>query len=261
MTEGQYALGAMTMLAVWLLVVLPMVYSTPGFLTLLQSWQTLISAMVALVAAGVAYWNTNRLVRQAEELEAVRRSRKHAALRAVLPLALSKVVDYAEGSAHRLQDLLQKCADESLPRGAATPEHHLKPLPSDTLQTLRDFIEYSDQLNVAVLESTLAWIQIHEARVRDLVEPPPGRITTRTSIESSIVDAATIYAGAAVTFDYARRRGAGLPGSLSWDAVRSGLSNMQLWEDQYPRLHQILNGRQRHWTSPFEPDDVLSRMK
>lgn len=127
--------------------------------TWLYNWQTLVAAGVALFAAFIA-------LRQTDRIEARRRRRKHAAIRAVLPLALAQVTTYAESSAHALRDLITKCVDGALPPNAA-PEDLITQLPSETLKTLAEFIEYSDK-EVEVLESTVALIQIHESRLRGL---------------------------------------------------------------------------------------------
>src|SRR5947209_18563583 len=84
-------------LAVWLGLAGPLFadFQTAGFWTVIHGWQTLVAAVIAIVAAVVAWWNTSRQLRQVAALERARRSRKQAALRAVLPLALSEISNYA----------------------------------------------------------------------------------------------------------------------------------------------------------------------
>jgi hypothetical protein len=102
-----------------------------------------------------------------------------------LPLALAQVTDYAEQSAHALIGLLGQCVGQSLPAMSA-PEDLAQPLPSDALKTLADFIEYSDTVDVRVLEATVAWIQIHDSRVRSLVksnrDPAGAQLVLRLQI-------------------------------------------------------------------------------
>jgi len=129
-------------------------------------------------------------------------------------------------------------------------------LPSETLKSLADFIEYTDTTSVEVIESTVAWIQILDARMRSIVQdnndPSGTHVVVRAGIEGRIIDAATIYAGAASAFDYARRRRADLPATLLWDAVLGALRNMRIWDHEYPRLYQIIEGRQSNSSGPFE---------
>jgi hypothetical protein len=241
------------LLGVWLGIFGPM---PAGFAKWLQGWQTLIAAVVAAVAVIVAFKNTDRSLAHAESLETNRRRRKHAAVRAVLPLALSQVIAYADRSARALNDLVSKCEGETLPVGVAV-ESLVGPLPSETLKSLADFIEYTDTTSVEVLESTVGWIQIFDSRMRALVQhnndPAETWAVVRTEIEGLIVDAATIYAGAASAFDYARRRRGEMPTELSWDAVIGALRNMSLWDDEHPRVYQIVERRRTMSTGPFEP--------
>src|ERR1700754_443369 len=128
------------LLSVWLGIIGPL---PNGFVAWLQGWQTLASACVAIGAAYIAFRNTNRSLAQAESLETRRRRQKHVASRAMLPLALSEVVEYAETTAQALQNLIPACHKEMLTLNF-TPSDFVKPLPSDALKLLADFIEYSD---------------------------------------------------------------------------------------------------------------------
>jgi hypothetical protein len=221
-------------------------FPTPGsFADKLKQWQPLVAVtvatFVALFAAYVAYTNTTATLKQAQDLKRQERSRKHAAVRSVLPLALVQLTEYAERSAHALLDVLSHCDKKGLPRGTI-PQDIVKPLPSETLKTLTDFIEYSDPpLDVGVLQSTISLIQIHGSRLRQLVKDnhDPSKVTVhvipRTSIEARIIDAASIYAGAGAIYRYARQQDEQLPRSLSWDAVRNALGNMQIWNPNIQR--------------------------
>src|ERR1700731_1639960 len=112
------ALMLLVVFSAWLGVFGPLPH---GFWAELQKWQTLVGAMVALSAAGIALWNTTRSLRQAQTLEQNRRDRKHAAVRAVLPLALAEISGYAEKSAYLLNEAIGYCdkEHETLPSGTA----------------------------------------------------------------------------------------------------------------------------------------------
>jgi hypothetical protein len=221
----------------------------------LQKWQALIGAGVALLAAALAFFNTTRSLDHAAKLEDRRRSRKHAAVRAMLPLALSQILDYADRSAHRLNELVAICQNDILLPMTA-PENHPQNIPTETLRVLAEFIEYSDIADVSGIEATVALIQIHDARIRALVarnrDPSGTWIIRQEEIEARIVNAASIYAGAASVFDYARQRQGHLTPDISWDAVRRALRNMQFWEDEYPRLEALIARRERTYVGPFD---------
>jgi hypothetical protein len=246
------ALILIILLAAWLGIVGPMPH---GVATWLQSWQTLAGACVASIAALIAVLNTTRSLRHAENLEKHRRSRKHAALRAMLPLALAQLSTYAERSARALDQLVSKCIDEKLPAMTAD-ESLIQSLPSETLKIFADFIEYADRLNVGIMESTVATIQIFDSRVRSLVESnrsaDDGQLVLRINLENYIIDAASIYAGAACHYDYARRREQELPNILTWDAVKKALRNMRLYDDGNPRLYAAITRGEGLSAGPFE---------
>jgi hypothetical protein len=211
-----------------------------AFAPWLHEWQTLVAALVALLAAVIAIHNTTRSLRQAADQEISQRQRKHAALRAVLPLALAQVIDYAQRSARALNALATQCEHnqfEQLVRNAA-PQNLIERPPSETLKALADFIEYSDTVNVVVLEDTVAWIQIHDSRVRKLVERnhDPTQIVVRREIMDSVVDAAMIYAGAGAVMQYSRRQTEHLPQTAPWPQVNAALINMGVWTDQYEAI-------------------------
>lgn len=228
------------------------------FITRAHQWQSLIAATlaatVASVAAVIAFQNTTRSLAHAEDLERRRRSRKHAALRAMLPLALAAVSDYAERSVHALNELLDRLDGAGVP-SMTIPEDLAQPLPTDALKTLADFIEYSDDVDVRVLEKTVAWVQIHDSRMRGHVKdnrnPARSTLVVRHNIESSIIDAASIYAGAGCAYDYARGRSDQMPLILTWDAVRGALNNLRFWDDDHP-LYKFIERREKNSAGPFE---------
>src|SRR5580704_16524622 len=121
------ALMLIVILGVWLGIVGPLPH---GFAAWLQQWQTLAAACVASAAAYIAFRNTSRTLAHAESLENRRRIRKHAAIRAVLPLALAQVSNYAARSAEALNQLVHICQGETLPSGIASRQL-LEPPPQD----------------------------------------------------------------------------------------------------------------------------------
>jgi hypothetical protein len=198
------------LLGVWLGIFGPL---PNGVATWIHQWQTLIAAtvasLVASIAALIAFQNTSRSLTHAQALENNRRKRKHAAVRAVLPLALAQANTYAEQSARTLNNLMSACVEELLPSGVA-PKKLQQQLPSETLEMFAEFIEYSDDVDVSLLETLVAHIQIHDSRLHGLVQDnndsEEANCIVQNEIEGLILDAASLYAGVAALFDYARRR-------------------------------------------------------
>lgn len=230
-----------------------------GFFVWLYKWQTLVAATVATtiasVAAYIAYHNTNRTLRHNEYLKRRERARKRAAIRAMLPLALAQIVTYAQRSGLVLNQLIAQCQGDVLPVGT-TPQNLAEPLPSENLQLLAEFIEYADDLDVGLIETTVAWIQIHDSRVRTIVnnshDPTKTSTVLRHNLEGSILDAAAIYAAAGAAFEYSRRRTNILPRTVSWNDVRNALGLMRVWDHENPRLYQLIDGREQRSAGPFD---------
>lgn len=206
------------LLGVWLGIFGPL---PVGVSSWLHHWRSLIAATIAStiasIAAYVAFQNTSRSLHHAEGMEKNRRERKHAAVRAVLPLALSQVNSYAAKTAQLLNEVVGKCDNETLPHGTAT-DSLIQVLAPEALETLTDFIEFTDGESLEVLEATVAWIQIHESRMRRLVQdnndPSTSLLVLRNELEERINALAAIPT-APWTSRRCDDRGRPLSGSLS----------------------------------------------
>src|SRR5258708_17877335 len=144
------------------------------------------SASVALGAALLAFNNPTRSIRGAREQETHRRKRKQSAVRAVLPIALSELSGYAEQSANQLNNVS--------PTMGMT-DRRIEPIPTKTLERLADFIEYSDTVDVAVVEATTAFVQIFNSRLPALVYvDTPTMPTTQCEIAALLLYSAPVSA-------------------------------------------------------------------
>lgn len=199
-----------------------------------------------MIAAVLAYWNTTRSISHARQLDKEKRTRKHAALRAVLPLALSDITQYAAKTSVGLIRLINLCENEVAPKIAVARELQIEAVPSSSIDELAEFIEYSEARDAEVLEATLARIQIHDARLRRLLESAASDqgVVTRHNLESLVVDAAIVYAGASSFFAYARRSAEHPPVELSWEIVYKALINMNVWPEAYGRVHENVARRE-----------------
>jgi hypothetical protein len=68
-----------------------------------------------------------------------------------------------------------------------------------------------------------------------------------------IIDAATIYAGSAAVFDYARQQTDILPLTVSWDDVRTSLRNARVWENDAPQVYATIDRLAQLSDGPSEP--------
>jgi hypothetical protein len=226
------------------------------FWSTIKGWQTLIAALIALGAAYVAWSNTTRQLSHAAELERKRRSRKQAALRAVMPLAFSEIVNYARRSSNMLQNLRARREARRVGDTEDTvTAGELTELPADTIAVITEFIEYSDTIDVALFENMLSRIQIHNSRTQSLITErgPAGRprYSGRHNIEEYMIDSALIYASASAVFGYARRETDRLPTEITWDDVRNALGNFGFHRDGFENLFDTIDRRERRGATPF----------
>jgi len=240
------------LLGIWLGIFGPL---PKGITDWINQWQNLIAAVVAVGAAGLAYHGAMQQLRQNDRQERNRRSKKHAAVRAMLPLALSQVTEYAQKSEFALLALLPQCRGQILPPGSLI-QGLPQILPHETLDVLGELVEYSDDVDVSLVETMVAWIQIYDSRVRGLVRDnadPAGEATVfRLNIENYLIDAASIYAAAAALFDYGRRRGSRPPDTITWENVRGAFRNMRMWDEEHRDLYKIVEGREQRSRGPFD---------
>lgn len=163
-------------------------------------WQQLLGGLFALGAAGIGWSAINRQVRQSDEQENERWRRRYDAARAVSPLALSKVHEYASQCATSLQENHMQLA-----RGIAVDgrsPRSLPDVPSTSMAELRAMIEASSPTQAMPIARLLSRIQVQAARLQTMtVHLSQGGSSTTVQY---LVDAIEIAALASALFNYAR---------------------------------------------------------
>ncbi len=197
------------------------------YATDLMAWayahEALASGLSALVAAiftiAVLVWSTKKSDRHNNE----RRRKKFESARAVMPLALSRLVDYAE-RALTYSLIGKKNITKHGTHADAFPQ-----LPDDVVPILREVIEYADEDEVGhALRELISEVQVHDSRMHSLpggevVVEPTGvpRIKLPRRYDQAIWDAVHLSLHAAAFFDYARFRTDALPEKPTDDDVRN----------------------------------------
>lgn len=184
--------------------------------------ETLTSAFLALVAAGLTILVLVRQIRQSDRQHKLERQKKLEAARAVMPLALSRLVDYAESALN--YSLIGKSKISS----RETHDQELPHVPDDVISVLREVIEYADDgLAGHALRKLISEVQYHHARMRDLPRQettvqPTGvrRIGMPENYDQGIWDAIHLYLHASAFFDYARFETDIMPSEPTRDEVR-----------------------------------------
>lgn len=192
----------------------------------LRDWQTLAAGVLALAAAAITAFYLRKQIGQSELQERARIRRRHFAVRSILPLALSALTDYAEGSAKTLIAVLGHAKGKMIPRGSLVIE--VPETPVSAIETLREMIEFSDDYTGSYLASLIAQIQVQRSRLVDLREYLAPSASSRAivavvDVEIYIFDAAVIHAVASQFFRYARRATHQPPTMINWDDVAKSL--------------------------------------
>lgn len=170
-----------------------------------KGWQDLIGALVALFAAFLGARYLDRQTRQAARIEADRKERARAAVRAALPLWLSAICEYANDMASGLRPLAL-APGESVPRAMLVSFSPVLPAP-ELINNLQKTIESETNMNVVrAISEALSEIQVLNARTRDISKPATSLIVTKSNIETYLLQAAKLYAIASSLFPYARRQ-------------------------------------------------------
>jgi len=168
----------------------------------LNKWQTLISGLAAVAAAGISIRYLSKQIRQTDQHEQARLRRRHAAARATLPLALSQICGYAETAVREMDILRCSLNSETSPPapGFSRPEP-----PIELVASLERMIEATDNASVTrVLSDIIIEMQVLAANLVALSGEEGRRRSARPNIDAYMVRAAKVYALASSLFPYAR---------------------------------------------------------
>jgi hypothetical protein len=213
-----------------------------------ERWQTLITGLLAIVAAFIGGWFINRQVAEAKTQEGERLRRRHFSARAMAPLALSTLTEYTLGVAEALGNIHGQAVGGGIPHTAVIPT--FPSLPTDVLSSFRDMVETSNEGVAGAFADILSDVQIQRARIRSLVSDIPRHTVLSLNIEQYLIDAASIHAQASALFSYARREVDGAPDAITWNAVRSSLRQMGIWEEDYDSLFELISSREARDAKP-----------
>ena len=169
--------------------------------------------MLAIVAAWIGgsfvHNQTKAALRAAtasERREKERLDRQHAGARAVLPLGLSAIADYAQACAESLKPLRAACGSGRLPPAMAVA--YIPPeLDPALIKTLRDVIETAPSGIADSLARLISDIQIYAARLRGIRDQSSKNLSymvLRVNVDSLCGVAGVIYARVSDLFPYAR---------------------------------------------------------
>jgi len=211
----------------------------PSVRTGLYNWQTMIAGLLALAAALATIRLIRRQINQVTDLEQERRAREEAAARAILPLALSELTEYASDCIKLLVQYVP--ADGPIPNVPA--DYKIPRIPENAIVTLQTCARFADENIVAQFANLLGKLQIQHARLRDLFSRSVQR-QRMFNVEGigALIDAADIQARAGTLFDYARND-AQLRQLAPAQQLINSLHTSGVWE--HPALFAEIERRQQ----------------
>jgi hypothetical protein len=207
----------------------------PHLIALLFLWQAQMGAAFALAAALIGAIAIVRQTEATERRAEERRQRRATALRAVLPLLLSELNDYAASCANIFAQVLESNEDApwTWPTGKAAPGSTtfatgvpvmIPPLPSGLVGQLIDLIETIPPDHARPLVTLVKRVQIQHSRAlalqQRILSPRQGQMVVRSNVLACLIDAIEVHARCARLFPYARGEIMAPPAVVSTDDVQ-----------------------------------------
>lgn len=190
-------------------------------------YQTLIAGTFAIGAAAIGAHAVQQQMKQADTLAEGARQRKARATRTMLPSALASIMDYSEQCLTAMNGLRGQCVGHTLPSPVPEPPGLIE-TPDDALALMRDYVEHANDEAALAIATLISKLQVQRSRSAEVFRHAhgiPARATPLSlNLETYLVDAAELYARAAVLFGHAREAQA-VPALTSGD-VRSALNLM-----------------------------------
>jgi hypothetical protein len=172
-------------------------------------WEILLTGVAALLAAGGTIFMLNRQIRQTGEIATDQRRRRARAARAILPLALSEVAEYATACINGLYALRTSFRqDGSLDQSHAIAPWTLPRLPENVLSSLKECIEFVDDTAAETMTNLIRHFQVQNSGIASTMARlrlnDGVHLVMWANIEKIVVDAAELHARASVLFPFAR---------------------------------------------------------
>lgn len=136
----------------------------------LKEWQTLFAGLMAIGAASIGAYFINRQIQQTERHEQERRQRLLAAERAMMPMALSALMDFMVQSNRCLVELSNEIVEGILPKEATLPS--MPPPPMEGASSLQRMVTASSALEGDPYAKLLSRLQVFNDKLRWLEAYP-----------------------------------------------------------------------------------------
>ncbi len=177
-------------------------YLMCDFVRVLYNWQTLVGSVLALFGAWLTVRGINSQLNQAQTFEDQRNKREERAAKAVLPLALSELMEYSNCCMKFLKNnFLYRDFKSKQEADLFQPS-----VSGSILSIFQNCAKYSDQITADQIHQLLLRLQIQNSRLKGLIlqtkEASQPQITYDAKV--AILDAAELHARCIDIFAYAR---------------------------------------------------------
>jgi hypothetical protein len=198
---------------------------------LIYDWQTLIAGLFAF---GGAWWTVSGIraqIKQIQDITKEARYREEFSARAVLPLALSELTNYAL-KCIRLIHLNAV--------GPVVAGQQVSLLEREVVGVFQECARCADDKVATKIWILLSKLQVQQSRLRSLLLRRGGEPLSEYDIVQNTLDAADIYAKTAELYEYARDE-AGMRKRASTRALASALHAADIWDaEEHPAMRELL---------------------
>lgn len=197
----------------------------------LYHYQTLFSAVFAFGGAIVGALAIYKQITLQRNISNEDRVGRMSAARALLPLALSSISQYAEDCSELLVKLREECDDDGI-----LPDHisisRIPPVPIDGMQTIKEVIEFSKPVERNTPAELISRLQIQRSRMANFYNRRADHLVTDLNISACIRDTVEIYARSSAMYDFSRRRTSDMPAvQLSDEQLVSAFHNLRIFDE------------------------------
>lgn len=204
-----------------------------------QEWLGFIGNLIAggftLVAAGIAWFSVQAQINTQRRLAEDARAKKEFAARAVLPLSLSALHNYASNCIAAL---------DQLPKPVPIGTIFVAPkLPINDVQEIRDALESMSDAPAQQLAETLQFLQIQHARLMGLEDEARDGTLISYVIQRRTIDALDLNAQINRSYAYARGKNYQAPRGTSVE-LRSAFDIHHLYDIDYPLILEEIDRRE-----------------
>jgi hypothetical protein len=164
---------------------------------LAYDWQTLIAGALALFGAWITVRSIKRQIKQADDAANDKIGRDERAAKAILPLGLSELSQYASSCIKFLNQFYSQAS-------TGTEVTNIPQLPSGVTLILQECVRSADPSVAQQIAILLGKLQIQRARLDGLIIKKRERSLLEHEIDTNIIDAADLYARTSQLYNYAR---------------------------------------------------------